>query len=152
MREARPWYREPWPWLVMAPVAAVVVAGIATTAIAVTTFDGVVADDYYKQGLGINRTLEREARAQALGIEARFVLNEERDAVRVTVAAKAALPETLTLRLTHPTLRGEDQAVTLRSIGPSMYEARLRKLRHATWNVSLEEEAGGWRVVARLAS
>ena len=56
---AKPWYREPWPWLLMAGPVAVVLAGIATTVLAVTTFDGLVADDYYKQGLGINRVIAR---------------------------------------------------------------------------------------------
>ena len=36
---APPWYREPWPWLLMAGPAAVVVAGLITAWIAVKTDD-----------------------------------------------------------------------------------------------------------------
>ena len=54
------WYREPWPWLVMSGPAIVVVAGIGTAIIAFRTSDGLVADDYYKQGLVINQTLKRD--------------------------------------------------------------------------------------------
>ena len=51
-----PWYREPWPWLLMAGPAVVVVAGLFTAWLAVVHEDGLVADDYYKQGLGINKS------------------------------------------------------------------------------------------------
>lgn len=49
-----PWYREPWPWLIMAGPAAVIVAGVYTTILAFSSTDGLAADDYYKQGLMIN--------------------------------------------------------------------------------------------------
>lgn len=141
-----PWYREPWPWLVMAPLAAVVVAGVATIWLAVATSDGVVADDYYKQGLGINRTLQREARAAELGIEPRIMMNAERTGVRVLVASTAPLPETLRLTLVHPTRRDGDQAVELRHIGGALYEGRLQPPRAARWRLTLEDGAGTWRV------
>ena len=58
-----PWYRQRWPWLLMLGPAIVVVAGISTAVIALETDDGLVADDYYKRGLGINQTLERASRS-----------------------------------------------------------------------------------------
>jgi hypothetical protein len=39
-----PWYRHRWPWLLMLGPAIVVVAGIATAAIAVATADTLVSD------------------------------------------------------------------------------------------------------------
>ena len=66
----KPWYREPWPWLLMAGPAAVLVAGAATTWIAFASADGLVADDYYKQGLAINKRLGREHAAREGGISA----------------------------------------------------------------------------------
>ena len=52
-----PWYREPWPWLLMSGPATVIVAGIYTSVLAFSGTDGLVADDYYKQGLAMNKTL-----------------------------------------------------------------------------------------------
>jgi len=40
-----------------------VVAGLATAVIAVRTADGLVAEDYYRRGVDINRRLTREERA-----------------------------------------------------------------------------------------
>jgi uncharacterized protein len=53
----RPWYVERWPWLLIAGPALVVVASLASAWIAVRSDDGVVAEDYYKRGLLINRKL-----------------------------------------------------------------------------------------------
>lgn len=133
----------------MAGPAAVVAAGIATTVIAVRSSDGVVADDYYKQGLAINRTLERDRRAEGLGITARVLFNEERDAVRVTLASKAPLPARLRLSLIHPTRQGEDQSVELSLVGPALYEGRLRAPRGTAWRVAIEDEGRSWRVGGR---
>ena len=39
-----PWYREPWPWILMAGPAIVVVAGAFTMTLAFTTADEIVSD------------------------------------------------------------------------------------------------------------
>ena len=41
----RPWYREPWPWILMAGPAIVVVASFITLWLAVTGADPVIADN-----------------------------------------------------------------------------------------------------------
>ena len=43
--EAQPWYRHPWPWILMAGPAIVVVAGLVSAFLAITTFDGMVAEN-----------------------------------------------------------------------------------------------------------
>lgn len=53
----QPWWKFGHVWLVIAGPAIVVVAGIATVVIAVRTPDPVVAQDYYRRGIEINRTL-----------------------------------------------------------------------------------------------
>ncbi|HET9764198.1 MAG TPA: FixH family protein [Casimicrobiaceae bacterium] len=62
-----PWYRERWPWLLMAGPFAVIVAALASAWLAARSDDGLVAQDYYRQGLLINRKLQQPLRpAQAL--------------------------------------------------------------------------------------
>ena len=145
-RIAHPWYREPWPWIVMAGPALVVVAGAITTAIAFRTSDGLVADDYYKRGLMVNRVMEREARARSLGIAAEAMLNGGRNAVRVILASNTPLPGELRLTLVHPTRSRADQAIELRQVSPGLYEGRLLPVGNAKWRVSLEDAAGTWRL------
>lgn len=56
----QPWWRHGHVWLLIAGPAAVVVAGVATAWIAVNGQDTVVAEDYYRRGLEMNKTLAVE--------------------------------------------------------------------------------------------
>ncbi len=113
LRHARPWYREPWPWLLMLGPAVVVVAAVVTLWLAVVSNDGLVADDYYKQGIAINQTLARSDRAKALALSAKLRVTADR--VRVILAAGAghATPSRLRITFSHPTRGGLDQAEVL---------------------------------------
>ena len=62
-----PWYRQGWPWFLIAFPATAVVAGIATLVIAIQTFDGMVVDDYYKEGRAIVQTIGRVEHAREMG-------------------------------------------------------------------------------------
>ena len=146
--QTAPWYREPWPWLLMAGPATVVVAGIFTLILAVRSSDGVVADDYYKQGLAINRVLERGIQARVLDVRGRvtFVAG---DAVAVELASRAPLPPSLRLKLVHPTRPGYDRAVLLAQSAPGRYEGRIDTTGASAWIISLEDERASWRIEGR---
>jgi len=145
---AQPWYREPWPWILMAGPATVVVAGLVTAWLAVRSDDGLVIDDYYKQGLAINQTLSRSDAAERLGMQAEIHLVDGRVRVLLGAAARGAL----TLRLVHPTRAGMDQSVTLAATGPGVYAGQLQPLLPGRWHVLLEARdwrlAGDWTLPA----
>jgi uncharacterized protein len=111
-----PWYRHRWPWLIMLGPGIVVVAGFVTLWIAFRSDDGLVADDYYARGLAINQTLDRTARAAALGLAARVVVAADGRA-SVALEGHGALPPIVRLRLVHPTRAGFD-AVGELELGP----------------------------------
>lgn len=116
-RAALPWYRQAWPWLLIAPPAAAVIGGIATITLAVRSADGVVAADYYKRGLAINDQLARTQRAQTLGIRGTLTVLgiDGGDAVRLHLEAREPLPAdaALKLRLVHPGRSGADREALL---------------------------------------
>ena len=58
--DTKRWWQYGHVWLIIAGPAAVVVAGFVTLAIAIKTPDPVLAEDYYKRGLEINKTLAAE--------------------------------------------------------------------------------------------
>ena len=64
------WYRQPMIWMVIAIPASAVLVGMVLLTLSIRYYDGLVVDDYYKQGLAINQTLERQRRAETLGIQA----------------------------------------------------------------------------------
>jgi len=142
-----PWYRERWPWLLMAGPALVVVAGLYTGWLAVTSDDGVVAEDYYKRGLAINQRLERVERAAALKLSAIVDVAGDGD-VRVTLASPSPSPEArpaiVRIAITHPTRAGQDRGAEL-VLGPDgRYAGRVEPLPKGRWLVMLETDA--WRL------
>ena len=64
--DKQPWYKEPWPWILMAGPGIVIVAGITTAWLAVVSNDGLVSDDYYKEGMTLNQRLQRDHKAETL--------------------------------------------------------------------------------------
>ena len=58
--QTKPWWRYGHVWLVIAGPAIVIVAGFVTLGIAIKSPDPVLAEDYYKRGLEINKTLAAE--------------------------------------------------------------------------------------------
>jgi len=66
-----PWWKFGHVWLVISGPAIVVVAGFATLWIAIARPDPVVAEDYYQQGIEINKTLEDNPSSLAPAMKAR---------------------------------------------------------------------------------
>jgi hypothetical protein len=142
----RPWYREPWPWLLMAAPAAAVIMGIVMVVLGVRSEDGLVVDDYYKRGLAINQVLDREARAAALGLEASLAFSAGRERVSVALAGRPRADEGATLRLVHPTRSGQDQIVVLAAGSGGVLEGALLPPSPGVWRLVLEGDRGTWRL------
>lgn len=140
---ANPWYREPWPWILMAGPAAVIVAGAITIWLAVASSDGLVADDYYKRGLAINQDLKRQRRAEERRIDASVKLTP--GILRVSLSGAA--PEALFAQLVHATRPGYDQRLRLAPVAPGLYQAELLPLPRGRWRLILEDPRGEWKIV-----
>lgn len=69
--ESAPWWKHGLVWLVISGPAVVVVAGIATVVIAVRQPDPVVAPDYYRRGIEINKTLAARDKAALPALQGR---------------------------------------------------------------------------------
>jgi uncharacterized protein len=139
----RPWYREPWPWLLIAPPAIAVAGGIVMAWLAFSSADGVVADDYYRRGLAINRDLGRERVALERGITA--AVARSADALRVELSGDA--PEFLFVRLAHSVRAEHDLRLRLARTAGGVYEAPLEALPRGHWRVVIEDPLGQWRIV-----
>ena len=130
----------------MAGPAAVIVAGLVTAVLAYRTEDGLVADDYYKQGLAINRVLKRDERTRELNLSA--VASFAGDRVRVVLRhAGAAPPRELRLRLIHPTRGGRDRSVSLTSTAPGVYDGTAAGIYGETRRLVLEDVGSTWRLI-----
>ena len=150
--QALPWYREPWPWILMAGPLVVVVAGFATLWIAIQTNDGLVENDYYKRGLAINQILYREKLASILGLHGELQLNPEQTRVTLQLSAVSGgtLPPLVLLRVIFPARTGKDQTVRLQSVGQGIYQGELSPPSSGKWQLILEDVAKTWRLTGDL--
>ena len=142
------WYREPWPWLLMAGPGIVVVAGFFTAWLAIKHEDGLVADDYYKRGLAINQELRRDSAAAALDVKARIMFGDS--AVRVFISVPAPAPKRLALQLVHPTRAALDKRIVLDASPAGWYEGQFAGWGAGRRGVLLEDEAQTWRLTGEI--
>ena len=144
-----PWYRHHYVWLLIAFPAIAVVGGIVTLVIAVRSNDGLVVDDYYKQGLEINRTFARDQVAADMDLQAEVHIHPRSDTLTVELSGNPQFhhPEQIMVSFIHPTSSGFDQKVNLVITDPGVYSGHLPELIPGTWNVILE--AQDWRLVQR---
>jgi len=133
----------------MAGPAIVVVAGFVTAWLAVRSNDGLVEDDYYKQGLAVSHQLERSHTAAAHGLSAELVAGADGRELRLflSVASGTALPDVVRLLVVHPTRSGADQSLQLTREAAGYYSGRLGAPLHGRWHLALEDEARNWRIV-----
>jgi hypothetical protein len=141
-----PWYKEPWPWLLISVPALTVVAGGITLWYALNTNDGVVADDYYKQGLAVNQVINRDVVAREMGLQAEIMRSGQAIRVFLTSSSARALPEQLVLRLSHPVQNVMDQNIVLTQAPEGFYSGELPAEATGRWHVYLEDQELTWRL------
>jgi len=143
----KPWYREPWPWILMAGPAIVVVAGFITAWLAIRSNDGLVEDDYYKKGLAVHQRIARDEAAGSMHLRAELMQGADRE-VRLFLNAQegAALPEVLVMRIIHPTRAGHDQTIELKRDAGSYYTGKLGAPLSGRWHIQLEDQQRSWRL------
>jgi uncharacterized protein len=132
------WYRERWPWFLMAGPLAAVVASLASAWIAVKSDDGLVAQDYYKQGLLINQKL---ARTPAVEPTPGASISVDPDlGVRVHLYGAAQAPSRLLLTLARPSEHGQSRRVNLALDDDGEWVGTMPELAPGRWIISLGSE------------
>ena len=145
----RPWYREPMVWLVITIPAAAVVGGLSTVVIAHRHSDVVVADDYRREGLAIQRDPTRDRAAARLGVGAEVAIADGTLSVRLD-PGRAAAPGTLVVLLSHGTRADLDRLVMLRPIGEQRYAAPIGTLAAGHWYLEVSPADRAWRLTGEF--
>ena len=145
-----PWYKEHYVWLLILFPMLAVIGGIVTTILAVQSDDGLVVDDYYKQGLEINRTLERDQIAIDYGLDAAIKVNQENEDVVMTLSAASNFiyPPSLTVTFLNATRAGMDEVVNLALTEENNYKGKLNTLEIGKWYVHIQRD--DWRLIKTI--
>lgn len=144
---AAPWYTHRWPWLLMLGPAVVAVAGVATSYVAFTSQDALVAGDYYKKGKAINQDLRRDRAAAALGLTLKLDYDAAAGLLRGQIGSSQPLgTEVLTVRLQHATQPARDLALLARPDADGNFSVALPMLERSRWQVLVEGRNRDWRL------
>ncbi len=143
-----PWYRQFWPWFIFGLPGVVVIACMVTIYIAVTNPDSLVKDDYYREGLAINRDLAAQQAAKTFSVQALLRANVLTTDVSVDLQGEfASPPQQLTLQFIHPNHAKFDFAVQLYAADKRLYIGELPAEVRGRWHLQLgDASAQGWQL------
>ena len=150
MTKTNRWYREPIMWLVIAFPLTAVIVGFVSLALAIRSDDGMVEDDYYKQGMTINLMLDRDKAAAAQDLTGTVELDAARHELQVRLTARQTmtLPDNIQIKLMHATRAGFDRSLVLPRHADGTYRAPLPEFVPGHWDVQLT--AQDWRLTGSL--
>ncbi|MFZ6846804.1 FixH family protein [Undibacterium sp. RuRC25W] len=149
------WYKEPWLLLVVGGPLVVVCASIFTGALAFLGSDKVVAEDYYKQGLMIDKDIQRDAKARELQMSATLNFDATSNKIRMKLEGKGAFPNSLQLSIASAASDGMSVAEIIRrlpmtQVSPGVYEGDSKLISNISSNsvklFHLKLEASDWRL------
>ncbi|MDG1064587.1 MAG: FixH family protein [Luminiphilus sp.] len=139
-----PWYKQFWPWFLILLPGTAVVATLYTVVIANQYADDLVVDDYYKEGLAINRQLERKNQARALGLKAELSTQQRQLNIQMEGPIEASQ---LRLLLSHAMEADRDFAVPVQKISLGHYRVLLPQVLKGRWHWTLDEGVSSeWRI------
>ena len=144
---ATPWYRERWPWLLMAGPAAVLAAGAYTGWLAFAQQDALVVGDYYKRGKAINQDLRRDRSAAALGATIALRYDAAHGVLHGRLSTREPVRSgPLQLHLAHATQPEKDLRLLVRPDAAGRFAVPLPLLERSRWTVLVEDERRTWRL------
>ncbi len=132
----------------MAGPAVVIVAGFITAWLAIESNDGLVDDNYYKVGLSVNQQLKQKQLAAELNLKAVMNVSQDGQSIQLVLNGlpKEGLPDTLQVRLVHPTRKGEDQTLMLHRQGTIFSAPLTANPGTGRWKIVIEDPLAGWRM------
>lgn len=146
----RPWYRTPYVWLLIGIPSSAVVMGGFLLYFAIISYDGLVKDDYYKQGKEINLVIKRDQAATELGLYGELLLEQTDGTVHLTLNShkQTHLPDKIELAMLHATRAGFDREMTLQRTPHGDYFAILPALQPGRWHAQVGTPE--WRLTGSL--
>ncbi|XQE65404.1 FixH family protein [Pseudomonas sp. P3C3] len=142
-----PWYKEVWVWFILGILGLSVVLGTSMLVIATNNPPGLLSDNYYDVGKGINTSLEREDLAERLQLEAFLTLDNEKGTVELHLKGYSNPPQ-LVLNLISPTQPERDRRVVVQRQPDGRYTGNLLDAVEGRRFVELIGQEGGkdWRL------
>jgi len=142
-----PWYKQFWPCFIIAIPLTSVIVGVIQISFALNSPNDLVKENYYKEGLGINKVLDKRQMAKDLKIEAMVTIDNLTG--EVLLSTKNTQDQTLLLNFINSAVAKKDFELSMTRISENQYRGQLVKTLAGIWNLHLESDAG-WQITSRL--
>ena len=147
----KPWYKHFWPCFLVGILFISVCVSLTMVYVAIKNSDGLVKDDYYKDGLAINQVLVHDKMATDLKLQAEVrITNKNSISVTLFHEKDFVLPNSLSLDFIFPTRDNRDQTITLKKISNGNYQGSATQSIDGHWYVELKPDATSWRLTGEI--
>ncbi len=141
----RPWFKEPYVWMLIGIPLSSVLVGIFFITTAVQNKDTLVRDNYYKDGLAYNSELQWDKKAKEMDIRLEMLVNNN-EMHMTLMNSRLAPPLTLKMSLGHPTIPEKDRESHLQLKQDKSYIGFIEALEDGRYYLLLECAEQQWRI------
>ncbi len=148
--QSLPWYREPWPWILISITGLGVVAGSTLAFIGITNPPEIVRGDYAQLGRGLTDTNVRTAQARALGLSGSLRLDDQHVVLSLAATDTTTLPAELMVVFQHPASSELDRTALLRQTAGGDYAGQLDIAPHERALIVVSDLPQSWWLSGRF--
>lgn len=146
----QPWYKQFWPWFLIALPSCVVIASFTTLFIFSQNSVSLVAEDYYKKGKGINIDLSRINQSKAMGVAATLSSTNGEVMINFNKGELDLFPA-LIVTFTHRTLANKDFQKVVSADAKGIYSVTLDEPLSGPWFVEVEPHTKEWLLQGKVS-
>ncbi len=149
---ANPWYKEPWPFILVSITGIGVVAGSTLAIIGFSNPPEIVSGQFGSLGKFVTEDSARIDQARALGLSGRLALDGEAIVLSLSATDADKLPEQLMVQFQHPATSAHDSVALLMHTGDGEYRGSYAEPPHARAQVNVSDLNQSWALAGRLGS
>lgn len=149
-QDTTPWYKQFWPWFVIALPLSAVIAGLTTVYIANKDPDSIVKKDYYLAGVKINETMHLIENARRLGLLAQLTYSPDDHSLSILLTGPQQNIQNLQLVLRHPAYETLDRTIDLLPSTDQTYQAEFEFPMEGKWYATLTDNDKTWLIEAAI--
>jgi len=143
--EQRPWYKEPYVWMLIGFPLSSVIVGIFFITTAVVNKDTLVRDNYYKDGLAYNSEVQWDKKAVEMDIRLELKVTGNDLSIQI-VNSRLNPPTTLKVSLGHPTIPEKDRVSLLQLKENNSFLGFVEKMEDGRYYLLVECPEQEWRI------
>lgn len=154
-----PWYKEFWVWVIIGMPACVILGCIYTVAIAFIYADSIVDEYANNDPIAISKVMEKQRSAKLMGLKANINISRQDGKVSMHLYQASSekikildndMPQTIQLKLEHPTLDQYDQEIVLHKTSLGTYQGNLTSFYSGWRYLSIKPSSEKWLIKGKF--